>query len=38
MTNNPTYFMGESYGGHWVPYFSEIFLKNNTKNVNFTGK
>lgn len=38
LTNNPTYFFGESYGGHYIPAFAEALLKNNTElKINFKG-
>jgi carboxypeptidase C (cathepsin A) len=38
MTSLKTSIFGESYAGHYVPYFTELFLKNNKWNVPFYGK
>lgn len=37
MTNLPTYIFGESYAGHYVPYFAEQFHRNNIWMVPFKG-
>lgn len=33
LNKNPIFFFGESYGGHYVPYFAFEFLRNS----NFSG-
>jgi carboxypeptidase C (cathepsin A) len=38
MTSLPTSIFGESYAGHYVPYFAEQFHKNNIWGVPFKGK
>ena len=36
MTQSPTYIFGESFGGHWVPYYSQTFI-DNFPSVNYQG-
>jgi carboxypeptidase C (cathepsin A) len=35
MTSLKTSIFGESYAGHYVPYFAELFVRNNKWNVPF---
>lgn len=37
MTSLKTSFFGESYAGHFVPYYAEAFIKNNKWKVPFYG-
>jgi len=38
LNRNPVYLFGESYGGHYVPYFAWLLNSNSTKNfVNLKG-
>ena len=38
MTDNPLYFFGESYAGHYIPQFAYDFLHDiRFKHINFKG-